>query len=507
MSTTDENKAKYFRVQENHYAGASSKSAYTKAKVEELEKENKKRKRQETLQKQRKRHLVQRASPLVTPRASYIGLHAEAGQRASISRILQDGAEAFARSLDSKVLLDLEDPGSARNLYVDYRSDFHISHFDYDPATRGMVLGMSPNNDFNYDSVVSVLPECFPATKSNDDVEYGPENPVYTWSAVRPVSVFQSPLSSININPKTRTFVTASTGDRQPPTVQISQLVSPESAAPSQPLDSGISSLFRPPNLTTIFCTAINPWLSPDKEEHIAVGSGGGSGVNFFGAWVDSGMRSQNWRPLPAMKTYSDVLALDWLGPNLLAAGLRDASVMLYDIRAQQGIKRMRHHGGVVGLKRADVDERFVVAGMESMMALYDLRALRTIDAGNLTGWSSADKRTAKAKTRSLGFYRKQLSIMETEAMRIARPICMFEYQNDYDMLGMDVSSDLGIVAAAEEGGFLRLSNLRNAATIKRWKVSRKQDEKIRCVRFVEDERGVPKVVVSCGARIAEFSW
>jgi hypothetical protein len=142
-----------------------------------------------------------------------------------------------------------------------------------------------------------------------------------------------------------------------------------------------MSSLFRPPNLTTIFCSAINPWLSSGNQENIAIGTSGGSGVVRFGSanFPDTG--SRNWRRLPAMKTYSDVLAVDWLDPNMLAAGLRDASVVLYDIRVQQGIKRMKHTGGVIGLKRADENSRFVVAGMGAQLALYDLRALRETDA------------------------------------------------------------------------------------------------------------------------------
>jgi len=32
-------------------------------------------------------------------------------------------------------------------------------------------------------------------------------------------------------------------------------------------------------------------------------------------------------------------------------------------------------------------------------------------------------------------------------------------------------------------------------------------DDKIKCVRFVEDSAGVSKIMASCGARIVEMAW
>jgi hypothetical protein len=95
---------------------------------------------------------------------------------------------------------------------------------------------------------------------------------------------------------------------------------------------------------------------------------------------------------------------------------------------------------------------------------------------------------------------------METENMPVAQPVLRFEYDNAYDMLGMDVCAELGMVAAAETGGYMRMSSTRTGKTTKRWKLSKTEDEKIRCVRFVEDEVGVPKLMASCGSRIVELA-
>jgi hypothetical protein len=214
------------------------------------------------------------------------------------------------------------------------------------------------------------------------------------------------------------------------------------------------------------------------------------------------------------MKTYSDVLALDWLSPHLLAAGLRDASVMLYDIRAQSGIKRMKHSGGITALCRADDDTGtlFLCAGMASQLALYDLRALRDTDAAGSYNKTQMIKTPHYAESQKRAYDRsayKSIGSHETQDMPLAQPLIKFEYENAYDMLGLDVSPELGVVAAAETGGHLRLSSLRTGRTIKRWKLSQDAggENKIRCMKFVEDERGVPKLMASCGPRIVELAW
>jgi hypothetical protein len=156
----------------------------------------------------------------------------------------------------------------------------------------------------------------------------------------------------------------------------------------------------------------------------------------------------------------------------------------------------MKHSGGALSLKRADADTRFVVAGMGAQLALYDLRALRETDAGSGQGQAryGGGKYTA---------YR------ETQGMPVAQPVLKFEeYDNQYDMLGMDVCAELGIVAAAETGGYLRMSSLRTGRTVKKWRLSQSGDEKIGCVRFVEDGVcGAVKLMASCGPRIVELVW
>lgn len=411
------------------------------------------------------------------------------------------------------MVLDLQTAISTpRSRYIHYRPDYNVSYFDYDRETQGLLLGLNPENNSNHDCVVSVLPDepssedTVIAANDRDEGEgySGAHRAQYCFSGFRPVSAFQSPLSSIHVNPATRTLVTTSTGDKQPPSVQISQLVDPIHAQRSQPLDSGMSSLFSTPNLTTIFCSAINPWTSSSSAENIAIGTSGGTGVVFFTSvdTVDVGRR--NWRTAPSMKTYSDVLAVDWLGPHLMTAGLRDASVVLYDIRAQQGIKRMKHSGGVLALKRAAMDTQFVAAGMGSQLALYDLRALKVTDAAQEISRSNQGRGKSR---RHHDKPKKYSPHLETVHMPVAQPLLKFEYANQFDMLGMDVCSELGLVAAAETGGYLRMSSLRSGRTVKRWKLSKKADEKIHCARFVQDERGVPRLMASCGPRLVELAW
>jgi WD40 repeat protein len=245
-----------------------------------------------------------------------------------------------------------------------------------------------------------------------------------------------------------------------------------------------------------IFCSAINPW--PATREAIAIGMSAPTGVSVFTSPDDGMLRHKIWDQRQTQETNSDVLAVDWLSPNLLAAGLRDATVVLYDIRAQKGVERMKHSGGILNLKRADVDTRFVVAGMGAKMALYDLRALRKEDAPQFNSKQKREKSHSK---------KAQGGVPETRYNGVAKPVVTFRYENQYHMMGMDVCAELGVVAAAEHGGWVRISSLRTGESIARWNVKQDEGDMVGDIRFIEDAMGVTKVLVSCRSRIVELSW
>jgi hypothetical protein len=306
---------------------------------------------------------------------------------------------------------------------------------------------------------------------------------------------FQSAVSSVSMNHARGTLVFTSVGDKDPPTVLISPDVSAESTAATR---------FMPKDTTTIFCSAANMWDAGGKET-CAAGTSSPSGVIIFSADNTGSVTShhRNWNVDGGMTTNSDVLAVDWLDPNLLAAGERNGAVILYDIRARGGINRMRHASGILNLKRADVETRFIVAGMRGKMSLYDLRALRSSDAASYDhNYLEPRPQPPTQKQKATKRIGDVASILLRPA---AQPVVTFQYENEYDMLGMAVSSELGVVAAAEVGGYVRTSSLRTGKTIKRWRIGG-EGEKVACVRFVEDEMGVESVYASCGSKVFDLS-
>lgn len=391
---------------------------------------------------------------------------------------------------------------------VPSRQEYTIQCFDYDAATHGLVVGVSQGPQSGFESVLSVLPDddmVYPRhnDQANDDDEVRSRRiPHYSFSKLQPIQPAQSPISSINLNSRTRTLITTTSGDKYSPQVHITQLVDPGNAHSSQPLDNGMSSLFRPPNLTTIYTSRCNPWILASGYEHIAVAAS--TGIIGF---IANSTGSRNWRSFVPMATDSDVLTLDWISPYVLAAGSRDATVVLYDMRVRDGIKRMKHSSAVIGLRRADCSSRFVVAGMENQMALYDMKMLRDSDVPE----PSSPIIIKNGKKRSQG------RLLPVEARKSALPLVRFEYNNVYDFLGMDVHAELGLVAAAESDGKIRISSMRTGETMKSFVVNEGTtrtgaslydlDDKIKCVRFVEDSMGVAKVMASCGPKIVEIAW
>jgi WD40 repeat protein len=353
-----------------------------------------------------------------------------------------------------------------------------------------MIFGLTVGDSNLITTVDGILPSKKYSVRHSGlggDQEVAPQLD-YSLGDSKTICMMQSQISSLHLNSTTRTLITTSPGDSHLPAMHITRLLDPTQALSAGNLDGGILTQFRLTNTSTIFCSAINPW--PNVQETIAIGTGGPGSIQLFHAATES-PRVSGWRQEEGKSTGSDLLAIDWLSRNLLAAGLRDGTVALYDVRARQGVKRMRHSGGVLNLKRADRDTRFVCTGMGSKMALYDLRALREEDAVS-TG--PKKRRTGKSKA--------------TPAQdHVAKPVLTFQYDNEYDMLGMDICPEIGVVAAAESSGQIRISSLRTGKSVAVWKMSAEPGDRIGCVRFVEDGMGAPKLMASCGSKIVEMSW
>lgn len=208
------------------------------------------------------------------------------------------------------------------------------------------------------------------------------------------------------------------------------------------------------------------------------------------------------------LKTQSDVLALDWLSPRVLAAGLRDASIFLWDARSQGSAVRLRHNSTVSALRRADGESRIVVCGLSNSLAMYDLRMVREgitdAEEASLLQKGGHPEPTQKRK-------RKRKGRQGGSARQVSTPVLTFDYSNAYRYpLGFDVSAELGLVAAAQDDGTIRMYSLQTGEKIG-WAgavpQAAQEASQVKCLRFVDDGRGVPKVMASIGASVVEYAW
>jgi hypothetical protein len=379
------------------------------------------------------------------------------------------------------------------------RAECQILNFNYDVETDGLLVGINQDAANEIDQLVSILPndnETWPAwfgPPSNIDETFRSH---YSYNKMRTILHYQSNISSISLSPS-RTLVTTTMGSSHPASIHLTQLVDPQNAASSQPLDTGISTLMRPLGVSTIWTASPNPYRT-SIDEIVAVGTSNGL--------ITLDNESGTWRCSPLVKTDSDVLSLDWLSPTVLAAGLRDASIMLYDSRNRDSIKRLRHASPVIGLRRADHESRLVVCGLSNSLAMYDLRMIREAISSHPT--EPSPHKTSQPKKPKNRWKKQSVDMLGKPAS--SKPVLHFEYNNKYQLpSGFDVQTELGLVAAAEETGDVQIYSLRTGEKVRTLDIASdgSTGEHVKCLRFVEDGRGVQKIMAAAEAKIVEYCW
>ncbi|KAF2085836.1 hypothetical protein K490DRAFT_46008 [Saccharata proteae CBS 121410] len=175
-----------------------------------------------------------------------------------------------------------------------------------------------------------------------------------------------------------------------------------------------------------------------------------------------------------AFQSVSDILSLEWLNRDVLAAGTRRGVIQLWDRRARSSVQRILHQSAVIGIKRAGSDNRLIVAGLHNKMGMYDLRmASNTQPAFSFQGYEN---------THSYPF-------------------------------GFDVHAELGVVATAQERGVVQLNSMRTGKKLRRLELPTTRDLKARptCLKFVEETEGMEagrvKLLVGCDRQVIEWGW
>ncbi|QDS76974.1 hypothetical protein FKW77_005580 [Venturia effusa] len=504
----DEEKQKYFKIQKTQHAPEGAKYSYDNYKKEEEAKS--KRKREQVDEKRRKRQLLAKAPILWNPLATGIGARSETGLKRS-SEVLDIRSQAFVQGLERRVLLDSDDlrlasyPSNASSMSESVRARHtpktEISCFDYDSATQGIIFGTKHNAWKGPEaSLSSILPRKESSTSKPD---YKSCVPVH-------IMAFPSEISSITLTSH-RSMTATSLGSRSSPDIYITNLVSPTDAQRTQTLDRPPSVRMKPHKPTTIWCSASFPGSSSANPDTIALGTCKDSGILL----LDS--HNGSWRIHQAYRCKADVLAISWLSPQIITGGLRSGGVMIWDCRSHAGVQRFSHPSTITGIKSVNNGHGVVVAGLMNEMCLYDMRMLsegRTklgTNYGNWVlddegGWGGGD--TGRNVTGRAPY---------KQGITCTRPVVRFNYRNDFLLpLGMDVSQELGLVAAGEEDGNVGVWSLRSGERLRTLETRPKPfntvavaltPKHVKCLRFVQDKTGPPRLMGTSGPKIIEWAW
>jgi hypothetical protein len=152
---------------------------------------------------------------------------------------------------------------------------------------------------------------------------------------------------------------------------------------------------------------------------------------------------------------------------------------------------------------------------MNSEMAMYDWRMLKeetSILRKGAGHWKMSEH---------ISDYDVEWKAPIRKQVTAPRPVRKFRYENEFMYpLGMDVSGELGLVVAGEENGNVGVWSLRCGERVRTLEMRSKKEvrkadggmgkgvgEMVKCLRFVEDEGGPPRLMASRGAKIIEWAW
>ncbi|KAK2746228.1 hypothetical protein FQN57_003350 [Myotisia sp. PD_48] len=411
---------KYFRIQPGHLAPHGSKYSKDEIKKRELDSEQKQRK--ESQRKRIQTERVKRARILDHPVCGSLGLGRETGHHTAWDGgIMNQRTMARANMLESRLLVDLGKHGAN-----------YCNQFVRDPRTGIILTGanldykaLKPTSRSNF-SAFRPIPSSEPWRYDEEidkDAIHLSHREWITSMAITPmgnimyVDHFQmafTPCCSVFIDAE-RGYVgriashehLAGTGVR----LAVGKIVDPSEVYSNDGfvLDSLLISFRKradwvtsaaacPSTTTSLFAIGCSRDLTFVKCE-------GSQSI------------------LDIAETFpADITALDWLGDNVVIAGLRNSLITLHDIRCKSSAWRMNHSHGIQAVKKVD-DTKIVVAGVDQTLKMYDLRASRT----TVKNRPDPNRKNHKSTT----------------------PYLTFNELNFTNLNDMDVSSDLGILACA----------------------------------------------------------
>ncbi|KAI9699341.1 MAG: hypothetical protein M1836_002951 [Candelina mexicana] len=429
---SDREKKKYFKIIPNHIAPQGVQ--YSREKIKKS-KDNERKRKRETEQARRLKHYIQHSKILKHPLGGAYCLNRETGTQDPECDIR---AKVYTQGLE-------------RSTTFNAGASAAIQHFARDEATGGLFYEYSFRG-------LNQLKCVTPDKDTNGKVTYSEPR-------AKPItSPTHSEITSINIGP-TRTLVSTTLGGDADATITLTKLVEP-SQFDGTWLDIGVHTILHPGDQTL--------WTSRPSKTDGTIAIGTSTGVLLLKE------TSSNWTVNHALKSKTDIFALEFLSSSTIAAGGRDSSIRLYDQRSSGKALRLRHPSSVTGIRQVD-EWRIVVCGLRNSMRLYDLRSQ--------PGPTSTTKTSHKA----------------------TQPVLEYPYLNDFRLgLGFDVDLETGLVAAASEDRNLQLFSVYSGEEIRLKGKDKMFEDFARCVRFSQPLGQAPRskeLLVSAGNSLECFSW
>ncbi|KAF2746716.1 hypothetical protein M011DRAFT_526802 [Sporormia fimetaria CBS 119925] len=198
----------------------------------------------------------------------------------------------------------------------------------------------------------------------------------------------------------------------------------------------------------------------------------------------------------------SDVLSLCWLDHRTIAMGLRNGALRLYDTRSNGSSSVLRHPAPIGQIRRAGSADHVVCAGLNNTLMLYDFRAARAYGNGFRNHVPRENRKTGGGS-----WYIHRFE----------------EHTNDGTSYPLDVSEQMGLVAAGGDDRVLRVWNMNTGTLVKEfpsWMFTKAKTQRlpgnapsqprngpIRMAKFVEDKDGDTSLWAAGANGIIKLGW
>lgn len=315
------------------------------------------------------------------------------------------------------------------------RNPLQPTYFAWDPATNGALVAQR-----NIDHDCFLTSFCFWTPRSRHLPLYPivPELLITHNHGLRPPGAFASPITSISIS-RPRVAAITTRGGARNSNLTLMMLSDPE-LHEAHPPEFDVAVVYNQPT-GSLFCSAAAPRAS---ESVFAVGTD--SSVMLFQD------HSPPWHNTQSIRTKGAVHSVEWIDPNVVAAGQNNGQVVLWDVRGSgrnSHALRLMHPTMVDNMRVADRNGvQLVVSGPSGATAMYDLRMPHTLRGG----WRHLEGDRAF----------RQSGLRECHS-----PVVRFAHRAGLHKCGLDVHPGLGLLAAGTAEGSLGIYSLSDGRLLK----------------------------------------